>query len=74
METCFFCNSVHCSIKYTSALCFVPLLCSHASAESHGQTALCQRNTLCKDGLPAKPALQQWHRVRDLRVGRDRNT
>lgn len=50
---------------------FMLLLCSHASAESHGQTVLCQRNPLCEDRLSAKPALQQRDGVCDLRMGRD---
>lgn len=53
---------------------YVPLKRSLAQAKSHGQTILCQRNLLRDDSLPAKPALQQGERVRDLRVGHDGNT
>lgn len=62
-------NLLSSCVSGSSVLCFVPLLCSHATAESRQQTVLCQRNTFCKDGLPATPAVRQWDRVCDLRMG-----
>lgn len=47
---------------------------SPAPASSHRQAILCKGDSLCEDGLSDQSAVQQRHRVRDLRVGRHGNT
>lgn len=59
-------------LTITIAVCF--FFHSPAPAESDRQAVLCKGDSLCEDSLSDQSAIQQRHRVCDLRVGRHGNT